>query len=76
MTGSRNAAGLQVVTGPGQGDTRWRARDRDMDRHAMQSEGGYLVGCGREWEKGEEQKERNRREGEKWGRKEWVWLLS
>ena len=29
------------VAGPGQGDTR-RAKDRDMDRHAMQSEAGYL----------------------------------
>ena len=36
------AAGPQVVAGPGQGHMQWQARDRDMDRHTMQSEVGYL----------------------------------
>lgn len=38
------AACPSTEAGPGQGDTRqWRARDRDMDRHDMQIDVGYLL---------------------------------
>ena len=51
------AAGPQAVAGPGQGDMQQQARDRDMDRHAMQSEAQYLFsGYGREERRGDEQR--------------------
>ena len=51
-----------MVAGPGQGDT-WQARDRDMDRHAMQSEVGYLFsGLWRRKGEGEKSREREKRE--------------
>ncbi|CAO2613186.1 hypothetical protein LEMLEM_LOCUS15958, partial [Lemmus lemmus] len=34
---AETAAGPKAVAGPRQGDT-WRVRDRDTDRHTMQSE--------------------------------------
>ena len=48
------------MAGPCQG-TMWQVRDRDMDRHAMQSEVGYLFsGLWRGKEEGEKSREAER----------------
>ena len=68
------------VIGPRQGDT-WWARDRDMDRHAMQSEIGYLFGGlwkGRRGKSREKQRDTEREMGERNGARQKLplWLPS